>query len=164
MGLDGQAALSCPIYSAYFNPDAMLEFFNENYAPHLKTLEVVKMQRGIRVALPDGSGFYWAKTYPTPSTSEGNCTFLSVPVFCPDYKACKNYDEMNLTRYGYLSKADNKTTFLFYPHGPVPASALSREELLENCKVNIQQEFSYDFSCIQLIRHDGWEIAPDYPW
>jgi hypothetical protein len=154
----------CPIYSAYFNPDAMLEFFDYHFAPYVKTVETVKMQRGIRAAFPDGSGIYLSKSYPTPSYEPNNCGFLMGIVFCPDYKACKTYDEMSLTQYGYSPKVDNKNTFLFYVNGSPAPTALSRDELVAACQTAVQQGFSYSHSCIQLIRHDGWEIKDDYPW
>ena len=95
---------------------------------------------------------------------------------CPDYGTCNGYtfdtngpkgpNEMGRDRFGFwifwdksFAKYPNAKTFdsAKDPQRLKQTSAVTREELLEDCK-------KHPIYCTSLIMYDGWEIKSDYPY
>jgi type II secretory pathway pseudopilin PulG len=132
------------------NPDEMLEFFETNYAPYIKTIEVKKLAKGLAIGLSDGSGMYLKKDSAS-SQGTGSASIL----FCVNYKNCKDADETkNVT-----AMPDGKNTFLFWITKVIPQpSKWDRDYLLTQCSGSAKN------LCTTLLYYDGWEVAPDYPF
>jgi prepilin-type N-terminal cleavage/methylation domain-containing protein len=140
--------------TAAADPDVMLEFFNKNYAPYLKTTSVEKMTKGLAVGFPDGSGMYLFKTEAYGEWYQtAGCTYI---LFCVSYKNCKKLNEANFSPH---TLSDGKEVFTFYTDGRTPTSFWNdtRESLKQKCKV---EDVYY---CSTLLMYDGWEVKDDYP-
>src|SRR5574344_1640540 len=73
------------------NPETILEFYNVNFKSHLKTIEVLKREKGIVGVLANGSAFYIRK-----QLAEGDkyqSTSWTYLLFCVNAKECKEFEE-----------------------------------------------------------------------
>ncbi len=149
-------AQDCSMFTSAYNPDEVLEFWNTNYAPYVKTIRVEKTLQGVEVDFLDGSGVYIAHV--GTNASCGNTYFA----FSPNAKLLANVRDKRLD---FGSSYDCKNTFAFGTInniGPVDRRDLwptgTREELVQKIKNGNAM------LCTKLIQYDGWEIKDDYPW
>jgi type II secretory pathway pseudopilin PulG len=149
-------AIEISMLTAAYNPDLMLDFWDNNFKDSVKTLNVKKMQRGILAALPDGSGVYL--TDGVAIATLDNAGHYMRWVFCPVYKDCGDIDET--AHYNELMrKAKSNSMFMLQGFSPsFLHSGLTREQLKANCGNAVHS------ACGRLIMHDNWEIKYDYPW
>jgi hypothetical protein len=143
----------CDMITSANNPDEMLEYFNVNYGPYMKTVKVEKLSKGVAAAFPDGSGMYIRKN----TANFAHCTAYTTIAFCVDYKKCENIDE---TKGDALAASDGKDIFGFNASGNIPlqiGSNITRQYLIERCS---STNATY---CSSLIAYDSWVIKDDYP-
>jgi prepilin-type N-terminal cleavage/methylation domain-containing protein len=139
------------------NPGMLEEFFNVSLAPHMKTLFVKKLTKGIVVGFPDGSAYYLTNL---------RIDDPSVPLqharnyFCPDVKDCLNLDDSLFTSNGVqlLAAANPRTRLISNGIGVNGCSTDDIAFAASRCKDGSV------YCCINYIRMNSWEIAPDYPW
>ena len=138
-----------------YNPDDMEEFYKYYWLPYVKTVSMTKLTKGLLVEYANGSGAYYQRIYLSPTATDvTNNLYI---VFCPEYKYCKDVDQLDAK-----SKVDAKHSFALWNGGTVPREytyiPYSRDQLLEKCKNQSK------YYCTSLIELDGWQISKDYPW
>ncbi|MDR1327105.1 MAG: type II secretion system GspH family protein [Heliobacteriaceae bacterium] len=146
--------VDCSMLTAANDSSLMLQFFNTNYTPYMKTIKVETTAKGVNAAFPDGSGMFIRKSIATPPDIDDYCASTHV-IFCVHYKTCKDpyFDTIN----NASSASDGRNSFVFQVNGSTPWQDFSREQLLEDCRTS-------KYYCSKLLQHDGWEIKDDYPF
>ncbi len=166
MKIAEDGALDTSMINVARSPDQMMEFFNTNYAPYLRTLSVKKLERGIVAALPDGSGFYMANCVGDNNGDKG-----IRPYFCVNYKDCDNIDEVNAAACNNMHLVEKPGgIFHFYYSGDFPSANLGSipqerytlENVANRCKGTVAP--ANGNNCAGWIQRNGWQIPEDYPW
>jgi hypothetical protein len=154
------------------NPNMMVEFWNVNYEPYMKSAGAPqKTLRGVAVPLLDGAVMYIQKTHDcgTPAaTGSCNCMYT---VYCVNAKECTGIDNISAAGIVLTSRVNvnGRSRFVFqtsYERAPkgrwdYNAGTLTRDELIEQCKNDANYYLHYQ--CTDLIIYDNFEIKDDYP-
>ena len=152
-------AQDCSMFRTTNDADEVLEFWNVNYAPYVKTVRVDKGERSVKVAFPDGSGMFVSRT----GTRDGTCgsTYFA---FSPNYKVIENIlEETPTVAPNNSAIMDCKTVFAFGTNNNFGTNRAATDwESREDIKAAI--EGGTKALCARLIQVDGWEIKDDYPW
>ena len=129
--------------------DAVLEFFNKYFAPHMEIISSGKTAAGAaQVVLADGSFIY---------LSNGNC--IDIVFDTNGYKKpnksgydrfhflfCNgNYNELHIDKNKYFGTYSQRLT------------ARGKDYIKEQCKSDAK-------FCSTLLLYDGWEFKKDYPY